>query len=85
MLEYKCICLECTPINYSKALVRLCLNVDVKIGFVPKFMLESAIKKFGLDFYNSVIKICRNFRGSEWERAVQNKPELFEFFKKTID
>lgn len=59
--------------------------MNIKIAFAPKFLVEGAIKKFGLEFYSNLMKACKNFKGSDWERAVQRRPDLFNFFKKIID
>lgn len=56
----------------------------MQLDYIPKWMLEAATKTFGLEFFDNVVKICKNFKGSEWDEAIQKEPDLFEFYKKCI-
>lgn len=39
----------------------MCINVNMKVRFVPMFILERASKKFGQEFFENIYKISRSF------------------------
>lgn len=84
MLNYKCISIEYKPLSISHGLIRMYFNADMSIKFIPTFILESSSKKFCHDLFNNMVKISKKFEGSDWEKAVQKDPELFNFFKKVV-
>lgn len=51
----------------------MAINVDLKLN-VPMFILIPATSGFGIDFYNNVLNIAKNFKGSKWEQNVHNNP-----------
>lgn len=84
LLNYKYLCLEYKPLTPKKGFLRFCVNVDMSLDMVPKFILEMMTKKFGVDLFESIVKISRKFKGSDWDKAIQRRPETFQFFQRII-
>lgn len=51
MLDYKYLCMEYRPITPKKGYLRMCVNIDMRLNIVPKFIMEMATKKFGVDMF----------------------------------
>ena len=51
----------------NKGKITIAMNVDMKIS-VPNFILDPATQKFGKDFFKNVLKVTKNFEGSEWHK-----------------
>lgn len=77
--------IEYKPLSVGRGLIRMCVNVDMNIKFIPTFILESSSKTFCHDLFSNLVKISKKFEGSEWDIAVQKNPELFNFFKKVVN
>lgn len=48
----------------------MAINVDMKLN-IPMFILGPATEGFGIDFYQNVRKIAKNFSNSKWEKKIQ--------------
>lgn len=62
----------------------MCVSIDLRFEIIPKFVMEYATKKFGMDIFESIVKISRKFKGSDWDKASQRRPETLEFFQRII-
>lgn len=40
---------------------------------VPMFLMDPVTCNFGKDFFKSLLKIVKNFKGSEWEKRLEHK------------
>ncbi len=47
------------------------VNVDYKIPLVPKSIQNWCGRKFAMFFIENIIKKATNFKGSNWEKAIQ--------------
>ena len=55
----------------------MCVNLNVYLPLVPNKLIEMASISFCEDFYNYLVQISRKFKGSPWDKAVQEDPALF--------
>lgn len=65
-LEYKFFIVEYTPISKTRAKVRLASKVDMKLNFLPQFIINMSARKFAFDYFKNIIKMNKNFKGSPW-------------------
>lgn len=65
-LEYKFFIVEYIPINKRRAKVRLASKIDMKLNFLPQFILNMSARKFAFDYFKNIIKVNKNFKGSAW-------------------
>ena len=42
------------------------MNVDVKMDYIPTWLMEKVSKDFGEKFFSNIVKISKNFKGSKW-------------------
>jgi len=59
-------------------------SIDLKVNFVPKFVLNKSARIFAFDYFKNMIKVNLRFSGSEWEKAIKDKPEFYGFFNQKI-
>ena len=81
-LEYKFFIIEYIPVGKNRAKVRLASNVDLKLNFLPKFILSISARKFAFDYFKNIMKINEKFKGSEWEKKVKENPKFYGFFQR---
>lgn len=55
-LEYIFFIVEYIPITKKRAKVRLATRVDLKLNFLPQFILNSSARKFAFDYFKNIIK-----------------------------
>lgn len=84
-LEYKFFLVEYIPLGGSRAKIRLATKIDLKMDFVPNFILFRSARIFAFDYFKNIIEGVKNFKGSGWEKKVQENPDLYRFFRKRID
>ena len=77
-MDYRYLIIEYTPDGPIGGTLKMAINVDMKLN-IPMFILIPATTGFGLDFYNGVLKIAKDFKGSKWEQKVQKNPDFFNF------
>lgn len=73
--------MEYTPESLNKGMIKLALNVDMKLRAVPNFILDWASRKFGFEFITNIVNISKKFEGSDWKTGVEKDPSLFNFFR----
>ena len=66
-LEYKFFIVEYIPITKERARVRLASRIDMKLNFLPQFILNHSARKFAFNYFKNIIKLNENFKGSKWE------------------
>jgi hypothetical protein len=69
----------------TKAKIRLAVKVDMKLNFLPQFIINMSARKFAFDYFKNIPKLSRKFKGSDWDKKVQENPEFYQFFAKKID
>jgi hypothetical protein len=57
----------------------------MKMGFLPLFLINKSLRLFSFDYFENLMKVNRNFAGSEWERKMKGRPYIYDFFKNRIN
>lgn len=60
------------------------IAMDPKIGFVPKWIMDWAMKKMINDIIEKIFDIATNFKGSKWEDKLKGGPYK-DFYQWTED
>lgn len=81
-LDFKFISLEYTPTTPAKGMCKLCLNINMDMKLIPNWIMEKILKTFSSKIFDNIMRVSRNFRGSEWEKRAMQNPVLFNFFQK---
>ncbi len=85
LLEYKYFVIEYTPKPNNRCSIRLASKIDMKMNYLPNFIMHSSAKKFAFDYFKNILKVSKKFKGSVWEKNTIENPEFYDFFKKKID
>ena len=72
------------PIDSKKGIATVAMNIDMKVNFVPLWIMEMVCKKFCCDFLQEVVKVSGTFKGSKWDEKVQRHPDTFNFFRESM-
>jgi hypothetical protein len=54
------------PIRQGVGKFKMAINIDNGIHFLPEFIEDYLVREFGRRFYNRLIEICHEFKGSKW-------------------
>lgn len=46
--------------------MRLATNIDMKLGFLPMFIVNKTLRIFSFDYFKNLLKVNKNFAGSAW-------------------
>lgn len=65
-LEYKFYIIEYCPISATRGKVRLATNIDMKISFLPLFIINKSLRIFSFDYFKNILKVSKNLKGSLW-------------------
>ena len=65
-LVYKFYIMEYVPVGFNRGRIKLATNIDMKIGFLPLFVINKSLRIFAFDFFEKLMEVNKNFRGSEW-------------------
>jgi hypothetical protein len=65
-LEYKFYIIEYCPIAHNRGKVRLATNIDMKLNFLPMFVINKSLRIFSFDYFKNLLKVNKNFQGSAW-------------------
>lgn len=84
-MEYKFFIVEYIPITKERARVRLASRVDMKLNFLPQFILNASARKFAFNYFKNIMKLNEKFKGSKWEEKVKENADFYMFFRKKID
>ena len=71
---------EITPKSKDKLTLRAVLNVDPKMKFIPKWVMNFFVRKIGSYMLGKLIKLAKNIKGTEWEKNMA-KEENKEFYQ----
>lgn len=77
--------MEYIPISRERARVRLASKVDMKLNFLPQFIVNMSARKFAFDYFKNIIKVNKKFEGSAWEKKINENPDFYHFFGKKIN
>jgi hypothetical protein len=61
----------------KRAKVRLASKIDMKLNFLPQFILNMSARKFAFDYFKHIIKMNKNFKGSAWEKKIKENLEFY--------
>ncbi|KAL4466538.1 hypothetical protein ABPG72_010589 [Tetrahymena utriculariae] len=64
----------------NKVKITTISNVDPKVKFLPKWMINFFAKKFGTYLMEKIFKLASDIKGTDWEKAI-NAPENQEFYQ----
>ena len=84
-LEYKFFIVEYIPITKERARVRLASKVDMKLNFLPQFIINMSARKFAFNYFKNIMKVNNKFKGSEWEEKIKKNPDFYRFFQSKVD
>lgn len=65
-LEYKFFIVEYIPVSRTRAKIRLASKVDMKLNFLPQFILHKSARTFAFDYFKNILKKSNKFKGSAW-------------------
>jgi hypothetical protein len=65
-LEYKFFIVEYIPIDKDRAKIRLASKVDMKMNFLPQFIINKSARTFAFDYFKNIVKKSTKFKGSAW-------------------
>lgn len=83
-LEYKFFIVEYYPINKERARVRLASKIDMKLNFLPQFIINVSARKFAFNYFKNIIEVNKKFKGSKWEEKIKQNGDFYLFFKRKI-
>ena len=63
-LNYKFFLLEYKPVSETRGLIKMASCVDLKMNFLPKFVLNKTARMFAFDYFKNMIDINLKFAGS---------------------
>lgn len=65
-LEYKFFIVEYKPIGKNRAKIRLCSKIDMKMNYLPMFILNKSARIFAFDYFKNILDRVKNYKGSAW-------------------
>ena len=78
-IVYRYIFIVYEPISKGKGKIKLFINIDFKLTFVPLFIQEWVFIKIGQDFFKNNLHIATEYEGSKWEQKTKEDPSTFLF------
>ena len=63
--------MEYTPVTETRGRIRLATNVNMRLGFLPMFIINKSCRIFAFDYFKNVMKVNKHFKGSEWEKKMK--------------
>ena len=58
----------------NRGQVTIAMNIDMKMNFVPLWMMEMVCKIFCKNFFKVVMRASLKFKGSKWEKKIEKHP-----------
>jgi hypothetical protein len=55
------------------------------MNYLPLFILNKSARIFAFDYFKNILDRVKNFKGSAWEKKVQERPEMYDFFYKRVN
>ena len=69
-LEYKFFIVEYLPISKERAKIRLASKIDMKMNYLPLFLLNKSARIFAFDYFKNILKIAKHYQDSPWQKKV---------------
>lgn len=76
-IDYRYLCIKYEPLAVGRGKATIAMNIDMKLNFVPLWILELVCKKFCNDFLQQVMDVSNRFPGSKWEQKVKRQPQSY--------
>jgi hypothetical protein len=54
----------------SRGKIRLSTNINLKMGFLPLFVINKSCRVFAFDYFKNIMEVNKNFKGSLWEKKM---------------
>lgn len=54
-LEYKFYIMEYIPVGSNRGKIRLATNIDMKLGFLPMFVINKSLRIFAFDYFSNLL------------------------------
>lgn len=61
--------------------MRLSTNIDMKLSFLPFFIINKTLRIFSFDYFKNLLKVNRHFQGSPWEEKMRQNQHTYSFFR----
>ena len=55
-------------------------SVDMKLNFIPNFILMVSARKFALTYFQNILKEQKHFGQSKWSQRLKEKHEIYGFY-----
>lgn len=76
--------MEYTPLTANRGKIRLATNVNMRLGFLPFFIINKTCRIFAFDYFENLVKVNKEFKGSMWEKKMMENLSTYNFFKERI-
>ena len=60
-------------------------SIDLKMEYLPMFIINKTARVFSFDYMKNYQKINKKFEGSKWDKTKQEKKSMYDYFKTKID
>jgi hypothetical protein len=55
----------------QRAKIRLATKVDMKLNFLPLFILNKSARIFAFDYFKNILDRTKNYEGSAWQKKAK--------------
>lgn len=73
-LEYNFFIVEYKPIGLDRAKIRIASSVDLKMNYLPNWIISISARKFGFNYFVNIIKAQKKFEKSPWAEKIRQRP-----------
>lgn len=56
-------------------------SVDMKMNYLPNFILMMSARRFALQYFMNILKEQKKFDQSEWARRITEKETIYGYFQ----
>lgn len=60
-LSYKFYIMEYIPVGINRGKIRLATNIDMRLGFLPMFVINKTLRIFAFDYFSNLMEVNRKF------------------------
>lgn len=84
-MEMEYMGVELYPIGPGQPKMKMVLKFDPKIKYLPLSFVNWHVRKLGHIFVDRIVSRASNFKGSLWERKIQENRELYGFLEERFN
>jgi len=84
-MEMEYMGVELYPIGPGQTKLKMVLKFDPKIKYLPLSFVNWHVRKLGHIFVDRIVSRASNFKGSLWERKIQENRELYGFLEERFN